>query len=67
MRIPKRIKELLVLVIFTYIIVTSILEYVNKNDSTYLIVPGILLAAILIELTARYFGVDQRKGLKKKR
>jgi len=67
MKIPRRIKELLVIVLFSYIIVTSVLEYVNTNDETYLIVPAILLLAILSEIASRYFGVDQKRGLKKKR
>ena len=67
MKIPRRIKEMLVLGLFSYIIVSSIIEYVNTNDSLNLIVPGVLVIAILIELASRYFGAGQRKGVKTKR
>ena len=59
-KIPKRLRTVAVLVIFSYIIVESILSYLRTNDSTYLILPSILVVAILIELAARYFGIDQR-------
>lgn len=67
MKIPRRIKELLALLLFIFIIVSSVLEYVNTNDSLNLIVPGVLVIAILIELASRYFGAGQRKGVKTKR
>lgn len=57
-------KELVTLLLFSFIIVSSIIEYTNDKDVLYLIVPIIFIVAILSELLARFFGADQRKGRK---
>lgn len=64
MKIKRKIKELVTLLLFSFIIVSSIIEYVNDRDLLYLIVPIIFIVAILSELLARFFGADQRKGRK---
>lgn len=67
MKIPKRIKEIAVLLLFTYIIAGSIAEYFNTADKTYLILPGIFIVAILIEISARFWGTGQYRGKKPRR
>ncbi len=63
-KIPRKIKEMIAVLFFSYIIVMSVVEYVNTNDKGYLILPGILAAVILWELSARFYGADQRKPRK---
>lgn len=59
-KIPKRIKELCALLLFIYIIVGGIFQYVNTREAGYIILPGIFALVILWELTARFFGADQK-------
>lgn len=66
LKMPRRIKELFLILVFTYMITMSVIEYVNTHDYTYLILPGVLAFTILVELATRFFGMDQRNGPKKK-